>query len=79
MTQLGDIPRHHIALMCEACGHHGHPLLAVSWLIEKLGPDITVHDVASRARCSNCRAKGRSSLRIVYVGGSGEAMQGART
>lgn len=79
MTQLGDIPRHHIALMCEACGHHGYPLLAVSSLIEKIGPDVTVHEVASRARCSNCHVKGDNSFRIVYVGGSDEAMQGTRT
>lgn len=31
----------------------------------------------SRMRCESCKAKGNVDFRIIYIGGSGEAMLGA--
>jgi hypothetical protein len=59
------------------CGHNS--LLAVKILIDRLGRETNVHDAVKRLRCSSCGAKGKASFVITYVGGSGEALLGAKT
>ena len=76
MTQLASISNNHLALHCEACGHNS--MIAVKSLIERLGRDVTVHQVVPRLRCSQCKVKGRASFVITYVGESGIALLGAR-
>lgn len=75
MTRLASITNNHLALSCDLCGHSA--LLPVTAAIEAFGLDATVQHVASRARCSRCKAKGQNTFRIVFVGGSGEALLGA--
>ena len=76
MTQLNSITTNHLALQCRLCGHSAE--IAVEDLIARMGSEVSAHYVARNARCSRCHVKGQTSFRIVYVGGSGEAMQGAR-
>lgn len=74
MTQLASITNNHIAFMC-SCGHS--PNVPVVDLITKYGREVTVAEVMRRAKCSSCNLKGRFEFRIIYIGGSGEAMLGA--
>jgi hypothetical protein len=76
MTQLRSITNNHLALKCEACGHNS--MIAVQHLIDRLGREITVHEVIPKMRCSHCKTKGQASFVITFVGGSGEAMLGTR-
>ena len=63
MTQLSIIPQHHISLYCE-CGHDS--AFSVQDLLERLRPDTTVHQVADRARCTECGRKGDKDLRLFW-------------
>lgn len=76
MTRLASISNNHLGLQCKACEHSS--LLAVQLLIDRLGRETTVHDAVAKLRCSHCKVKGQASFVITYVGGSGQAMLGAR-
>lgn len=76
MTRLASISNNHLSVTCDQCNHTA--LLPVTSLIEVFGREASVPHVVKRARCSECGAKGRNTFRIVYVGGSGEAILGAR-
>lgn len=76
MTQLASITNNHLALTCNLCGHSAH--VAVSALIRVFGKDMDARDAAKRAQCNRCRVKGQNTFRIIYVGGSPDAMLGAR-
>jgi hypothetical protein len=76
MTKLASITNNHLALKCEACGHQS--MIAVKGLIDRLGREISVHDVVKKMRCSECKTKASASFVITYVGSSGEAILGAR-
>jgi hypothetical protein len=76
MTRLASISNNHLALKCEACGHNS--MVAVQFLIDRLGRETTAHEVVPKLRCSLCKTKGRASFVITFVGASGEAMLGAR-
>ena len=75
VTPLGNIATNHLALTCGVCGHTS--LVSVLSLIQKLGKDVRVDEVVPKARCGHCKAKGKATYVITYVGGSGEAMLGA--
>jgi len=76
MTRLASITNNHLALSCDLCGHSA--MMPVTALIEVFGREATVQHAAKRARCSRCKVRGQNTFRIVFVGGSGEAMLGAR-
>jgi hypothetical protein len=46
---------------------------------EKYGKDAILNDVVKNARCTRCKIKSNAESRIIFVGGSGEAMLGTRT
>ena len=75
MTPLGNISTNHLALTCGLCGHTS--LVSVLSLIQKLGKEVRVDEVIPKARCGHCKAKGKATYVIIYVGGSGGAMQGS--
>lgn len=76
MTELASISNNHLALECSLCGHNSQ--IAVADLLPRVGRDCTVQEVVRNARCTNCRVKGQATFRIVFFGGSGDAMLGAR-
>ena len=76
MTQLGSISGNHLSVTCKVCS--AHKMLAVKPLIERLGWETRLQDVVPRLRCSCCKAMGQVTFQIVFVGGSGEAMLGAK-
>ena len=76
MTRLASISNNHLGLQCDLCGHNS--LLAVQLLIDRLGRETNVHDAVKRLRCSSCGAKRKAYFMTTYVGGSGEALLGAR-
>lgn len=53
-------------------------MLPVKPLIDRLGWEARLQDVVPNLRCSRCKAKGQVEFQIVFVGGSGEAMLGAK-
>lgn len=64
-------------------------MLPVKMLIDRLergsatasrpkGWEARVADVVPRLSCSRCKAKGQVECQILFVGGSGEAMLGAK-
>ena len=53
--------------------------MPVTAFIQKFGLEATVDEVVAKARCSKCRLKNMAESRIVFVGGSGEAMLGTAT
>ncbi len=63
-TFLSMIDGHHIYLQCE-CGRQAEvPVLA---MIEALGPEARLKDVAERSRCNGCGRRGAiAELRIFY-------------
>ena len=73
-TQLSVIPTHLLWLEC-ACGHNGP--VNVATIIAKFGDQTMVVDVIEHLRCSRCCTKQIKNSRIIYVGGSWEAMRGA--
>jgi len=75
MTTLASIRTNHLSLECP-CGHQ--ELIPVSYLLETLDGQTDVTTVVKNARCSLCKSKGLATFRIVFVGGSFVAMEGAR-
>ena len=73
-TRLSVIPTHVLWLEC-ACEHNGP--VEVAAIIAKWGDQITVGDAIERLRCSACRTKRIKDYRIIYAGGSQDAMRGA--
>ena len=71
MTRLASINNTHFSFEC-CCGHTS--LVPVTAFIEKFGLEATVDEVVAKARCSKCRLKNMAKSRIVFVGGSGQAM-----
>ena len=76
MTKLASITNNHLALKCDTCGHQS--MVAVKDLIDRVGREISVHQVVNKMRCSSCKSKGRASFVITYVGESGRALLGAK-
>ena len=76
MTLLWSIQNNHIVLNC-MCGHVG--IIAVQELIDVRGEDIELDLVQRSARCSRCGCKRISSVQIIYVGGSEDALLGTDT
>ena len=58
------------------CGHQS--MIAVQHLIDRLGGEISVHQVIPKLRCAGFGTKGKATFVITYVGASGAAMLGAR-
>ena len=69
MTQLYTISNNHMSLECR-CGHR--KLVSVKELISRLNPTATIYDVARKAKCSHCDAKGVADFRLLYVCGTEE-------
>ena len=76
MTQLQTISNNHLSFECK-CGHA--PNVPVTQLMERYGKEITVKEVVKKARCSNCGQKNNFEFRIIYIGGSYDAMLGGTT
>jgi Zn finger protein HypA/HybF involved in hydrogenase expression len=74
MTQLQHITMNHLSFECKSCGHS--PLIPVQEMIERHGAETTVDAVRAKARCSSCGQK-TFEFRIVYRGGSYDALMGA--
>ena len=64
----------HLSFECKSCGHA--LLVPVTPMIERYGGEITVDAVITNARCSLSGQKA-FELRIVYRGGSYDALMGA--
>jgi hypothetical protein len=47
--------------------------------MERYGKEITAKEVVKKAKCSNCRQKNQFEFRIIYIGGSYDAMLGGTT
>ena len=73
MTRLASISNNHFSFECP-CGHTA--LVPVAEFIKKFGLEASVDEVLAKARCSRCRMKNVAESRIVFVGGSGQAMLG---
>ena len=73
MTQLQHITMNHLSFEC-SCGHS--PLIAVQDMVRLYGGETTVDHVRAKARCSSCGQK-TFEFRIVYRGGSYDALMGA--
>jgi hypothetical protein len=73
MTRLASITNNHISFECK-CGHTS--LIPVTAFIEKFGREAELNVVVQKAQCSHCRIKNNAESRIVFVGGSGQAMLG---
>ena len=76
MTELQSISNNHVSFEC-ACGHSAK--MPVSLFIEKYGKVAILNEVVKKARCTRCKTKGNAESRVIFVGGSGEAMFGTRT
>ena len=50
--------------------------MPVTAFIKKFGLEAIVDEVVAKARCSKCRLKNMAESKIVFVGGSGEAILG---
>ena len=75
MTRLASITNNHFSFECP-CGHTS--LLPVTAFIKKFGLEA-INEVVAKERCSKCRLKNMAGSRIVFVGGSGQAMLGTAT
>ena len=53
--------------------------MPVTAFIKKFGLEATIDEVVAKARCSKCLLKNMAKSRIVFVGGSGQAMLGTAT
>lgn len=73
-TRLQTIPKHLIFVEC-GCGHK-RPV-PVPALISKWGDQISVAEVINRLRCTQCGMKQIREYRIIYEGGSRDALRGA--
>ena len=76
MTRLASITNNHFSFEC-CCGHTS--LVPVTAFVKKFGLEATVDEVVTKVRCSKCRLKNMAESRIVFVGGSGQAMLGTAT
>ena len=76
MSELQSISNNHISFEC-ACGHSAK--VPVSLFFEKYGKDAILNDVVKNARCTHCKIKSNAESRIIFVGGSGQAMFGTQT
>lgn len=76
MTLLRTIIHNHLSLTCKACNHTG--LIAVIDLLDSVAASTTVDQVVAKARCGKCRSKNVGEMRILYVGHSTAALEGAR-
>jgi len=74
MTKLASISHNHIAVFCQ-CGHSAN--LPVADLIARYGTEKSVSELTRKFRCGKCGARGQNTFRIIFIGGSGEAMLGA--
>jgi redox-regulated HSP33 family molecular chaperone len=73
MTQLQHITMNHLNFECP-CGHC--PLIPVTEMIKRNGSETSIDAVRAKARCSFCGQK-TFEFRIVYRGGSYDALMGA--
>ena len=64
----------HLSFECKSCGHA--LLVPATAMIERYGGEITVDAVRAKARCSLSGQK-TFEFRIVYRGGSYDALMGA--
>ena len=74
MTQLQHIPAKHLSFECQSCRHS--PLIPVMEMIKRYGGETSIDAVRAKARCSLCGQK-TFEFRIVYRGGSYDALMGA--
>ena len=73
MTQLQHITMNHLSFECH-CGHS--PLISVQDMIKRYGGETSIDALIAKARCSSCGQK-TFEFRIVYRGGSYDALMGA--
>lgn len=73
-TRLASIARNCLSVEC-LCGHSAQ--VPVASLLPAYA-ELTVDEAIRRMRCTSCGARSVQEWRITYVGGSAEAMQGAR-
>ena len=73
MTQLQHITMSHLFFECP-CVHS--PLIPVNEMIKLYSGETKVDHVRAKARCSSCGQK-TFQFRIVYRGGSYDALMGA--
>ena len=64
MTKLETISNNHISLFCR-CGHSS--MIAVKDLLKVKPPEMTIHQVAQKAKCRVCGAVGSEDFRLHYV------------
>lgn len=76
-TRLGVIPKHHLYVECGTPGCEHSAMISVAVLIERCGDRATVGDVLDKMECTRCKQKNVKEVRIIYEGGSLEAMRGA--
>ena len=74
MTQLQHITMNYLSFECKSCGYA--PLVPVTAMIKRYSGETTVNHVRAKARCSLCGQK-TFEFRIVYRGGSYDALMGA--
>lgn len=58
MTTLADLldaPERALLARCQACGHEGR--IELYQLIQRFGPDRSLHRLQNRCRCTACGAK----------------------
>ena len=65
MTQLSMVANNHIHIECLRC-HHA-VIRRVGDLLPSLPPDITFDRFKAAARCTNCKQKGQTDLRLLYM------------
>ena len=70
-TRLASITNNHFNFEC-CCGYTS--LVSVTAFIKKFGLEAIVNEVVAKARFSKCRLKNMAESRIVFVGGSGQAV-----
>ena len=73
MTQLQHITMNHLSFECRV---RSCPTDTCAGMIERYGGETTVDHVRAKARCSSCGQK-TFEFRIVYRGGSYDALMGA--
>ena len=71
MIKLSSIHQNHLVLNCR-CGHVGQ--ISVQDLIEVFGEDEDVDAVERAAQCTKCKGKSISSVKVICIEGSFDAM-----
>ena len=74
-TFLTSIPGHTLWVWC-ACGHSSG--VRVAALLDLAQAPETVTQAIKAMRCSRCKARSIVDYRIIYEGGSWNAMKGTR-